>query len=246
MKINEVEITKVTYSDLEQSTLFQECRDMAPKLNRQWRTLNEGKALNTGEIHDLFTGVEQTMTSGNINKTLIGKGADAFGDLGTKIDSVKQALKDTTPVQGLDAAFADLKQTAAGKLEKTPGGSAVLRTIDRYQQFAKKYPKTQKALWNSAAIIGGLLSGGAAVPLILGTAKTLDSMVLGNELSTSIGAGVGSHICLMKNYEPLIKGMFYLLVLDHIVILLFCPEGLYLNKGGVTSQIYWCWYISSL
>jgi hypothetical protein len=191
MKINEVEITKVTYSDLEQSTLFQECRDMAPKLNRQWRTLNEGKALNTGEIHDLFTGVEQTMTSGNINKTLIGKGADAFGDLGKKIDSVKQALKDTTPVQGLDAAFADLKQTAAGKLEKTPGGSAVLRTIDRYQQFAKKYPKTQKALWNSAAIIGGLLSGGAAVPLILGTAKTLDSMVLGNELSTSIGAGVG-------------------------------------------------------
>jgi hypothetical protein len=191
MKINEVEITKVTYSDLEQSTLFQECRDMAPKLNRQWRTLNEGKALNTGEIHDLFTGVEQTMTSGNMNKTLIGKGADAFGDLGKKIDSVKQALKDTTPVQGLDAAFADLKQTAAGKLEKTPGGSAVLRTIDRYQQFAKKYPKTQKALWNSAAIIGGLLSGGAAVPLILGTAKTLDSMVLGNELSTSIGAGVG-------------------------------------------------------
>jgi len=191
MKINEVEITKVTYSDLEQSTLFQECRDMAPKLNRHWRTLNEGKALNTGEIHDLFTGVEQTMTSGNINKTLIGKGADAFGDLGKKIDSVKQALKDTTPVQGLDAAFADLKQTAAGKLEKTPGGSAVLRTIDRYQQFAKKYPKTQKALWNSAAIIGGLLSGGAAVPLILGTAKTLDSMVLGNELSTSIGAGVG-------------------------------------------------------
>jgi hypothetical protein len=191
MKINEVEITKVSYSDLEQSTLFQECRDMAPKLNRQWRTLNEGKALNTGEIHDLFTGVEQTMTSGNMNKTLIGKGADAFGWLGGKIDSVKQALKDTTPVQGLDAAFADLKQTAAGKLEKTPGGSAVLRTIDRYQQFAKKYPKTQKALWNSAAIIGGLLSGGAAVPLILGTAKTLDSMVLGNELSTSIGAGVG-------------------------------------------------------
>ena len=190
MKINELEVN--TYSALEQSKLFQECRDMAPQLNRQWRMLNEGKALNTGEIHSLFTGIEQTMTAGpGGNKTLMGKGADAFGWLGTKINGVKQALKDTTPVQGLDKMFADLKNKAAGQLEKSPGGSEVLRKIDQYQQWAKKYPKTQAAIWNSAAIIGGLLTGGAAVPVILGAAKTLDSMVLGKELSTSIGAGVG-------------------------------------------------------
>lgn len=189
MKINELEVTP--YSSLEQSKLFQECRDMAPQLNRQWRMLNEGKALNTGEIHSLFTGIEQTMTAGGSNKTLMGKGADAFGWLGTKINGVKQALKDTTPVQGLDKMFADLKNKAAGQLEKSPGGSEVLRKIDQYQQWAKKYPKTQAAIWNSAAIIGGLLTGGAAVPVILGAAKTLDSMVLGKELSTSIGAGVG-------------------------------------------------------
>ena len=191
MKINELESTQVSYTSIVESKLFQECRDMAPQLNRQWRTLNEGKALNAGEIHSLFTGIEQTMTAGGNNKTLMGKGADAFGWLGGKINGVKQALKDTTPVQGLDKMFADLKNKASGQLEKSPGGAEVLRKIDQYQQWAKKYPKTQAALWNSAAIIGGLLTGGAAVPLILGTAKTLDSMVLGKELSTSIGAGVG-------------------------------------------------------
>ena len=42
----------------------------------------------------------------------------------------------------------------------------------------------------------------------------------------------------MKNYEPLFVKVL-VLVKDHIVILLFCPEGLYLLKGvrGKTDDI---------
>jgi LysM repeat protein len=174
-------------SGIDKDPVFLESKRLAQEIN----LLIEGKQLGTDAIHNLFTGIEQKLTAGNQNKTLLGKGADAVGAVGAKIAGLVGALKDTTVVQGVDDAWADLKNTAAAKLEKSPGGSAVLRNIDKYQQLVKKYPQTSKFFWNAAAVVGGLLSGGMAVPAILGAMKGIDALVQGKEFSSAVGQGLG-------------------------------------------------------
>jgi len=179
--------TPVFKSGINKDPVFLETKQLAREIN----LLIEGKQLGTDAIHNLFTGIEQQMTAGNQNKTLLGKGADAVGAVGAKIAGLVGSLKDTTVVQGVDDAWADLKNTAAAKLEKSPGGSTVLRNIDRYRQLAKKYPQTSKFFWNAAAVVGGLMSGGLAVPAILGAMKGIDALVQGKEFSSAVGQGLG-------------------------------------------------------
>jgi LysM repeat protein len=174
-------------SGIDKHPVFLETKQLAREIN----LLIEGKQLGADHIHSLFTGIEQQMTAGNQNKTLLGKGADAVGAVGAKIAGLVGSLKDTTVVQGVDDAWADLKNTAAAKLEKSPGGSTVLRNIDRYRQLAKKYPQTSKFFWNAAAVVGGLMSGGLAVPAILGAMKGIDALVQGKEFSSAVGQGLG-------------------------------------------------------
>jgi len=174
-------------SGINKDPVFLESKQLAREIN----LLIEGKQLGTDAIHNLFTGIEQQMTAGNQNKTLLGKGAAAVGAVGAKIAGLGQWLKNTTPVQGVDDAWADLKNAAAAKLEKSPGGSTVLRNIDRYRQLAKKYPQTSAFFWNAAAVVGGLMSGGLAVPAILGAMKGIDALVQGKEFSSAVGQGLG-------------------------------------------------------
>jgi LysM repeat protein len=174
-------------SGIDKHPVFLESKQLAREINQ----LIEGKQLGTDAIHNLFTGIEQQMTAGNQNKTLLGKGAAAVGAVGAKIAGLGKWLKDTTVVQGVDDAWADLKNTAAAKLEKSPGGSTVLRNIDKYRQLAKKYPQTSAFFWNAAAVVGGLMSGGLAVPAILGAMKGIDALVQGKEFSSAVGQGLG-------------------------------------------------------
>jgi LysM repeat protein len=174
-------------SNINKDPVFLETKELAREINM----LIEGKALGADHIHDLFTGIEQQMTAGNQNKTMLGKGAAAVGAVGAKIAGLGQWLKKTTPVQGVDDAWADLKNMAASKLEKSPGGSAVLRNIDKYRQLAAKYPQTSAFFWNAAAVVGGLMSGGLAVPAILGAMKGIDALVQGKEFSSAVGQGLG-------------------------------------------------------
>jgi LysM repeat protein len=178
-------------SGIDKHPVFLETKQLAQEINR----LMEGKQLGTDHIHSLFTGIEQKLTAGNQNKTMLGKGAaavgGAMGAVGAKIAGLGQWLKDTTVVQGVDDTWAEIRQAAASKLEKSPGGSTVLRNIDKYRQLVQKYPQTSKFFWNAAAVVGGLVSGGMAVPAILGAMKGIDALVQGKEFSTAVGQGVG-------------------------------------------------------
>jgi len=178
-------------SGIDKHPVFLETKQLAQEINR----LMEGKQLGTDHIHSLFTGIEQKLTAGNQNKTMLGKGAaavgGAMGAVGAKIAGLGQWLKDTTVVQGVDETWAEIRQAAASKLEKSPGGSTVLRNIDKYRQLVQKYPQTSKFFWNAAAVVGGLVSGGMAVPAILGAMKGIDALVQGKEFSTAVGQGVG-------------------------------------------------------
>ena len=187
MKSTQFATNELVYkSGINNDPVFLETKQLAREINQ----LIEGKQLGTDAIHNLFTGIEQKLTANNQNKTLLGKGADAVGAVGAKIAGLVGSLKDTTVVQGVDDAWADLKNTAAAKLEKSPGGSTVLRNIDKYRQLVQKYPQTSKFFWNAAAVVGGLLSGGMAVPAILGAMKGIDALVQGKEFSSAVGQGL--------------------------------------------------------
>lgn len=178
-------MTKTNLTALTKNPLFVESRMYA----RQYKLISEaqGKQLGTDDIHTLFTAIQQGMTDAGQNKTLIGKGADALGKVGGMIAGLGRSLRDTTVVQGVDDTWADIKNKLSASLEKSPEGSTVLRSIDKYQQLVKKYPSTSKFFWNAAAVVGGLASGGLATPALLAAVKGIDSLVQGKEFSAAVG-----------------------------------------------------------
>lgn len=168
--------------------IYKEAYNFARELNK----LTEGKQLNTGEIHTLFTNAEQAMTAGGGNRTMLGKAGEMASAVGAKIKGLAQSLQDTTPIKGVDSMFDDLKQKAAASMGKSTQGSAVLRALDGYKQIVQKHPNTSKFFWGVAGVLTGLLTGGAGPVIALGAMKTIDSLLQDKQLSTSVGSGLGA------------------------------------------------------
>lgn len=176
---------------LESHPYYKQALRLAPAANRELNALFEaqGKMLSQGEVHDLFLGVEKTLTGQGQNQTLLGKAGSALGGLGNMVNGIGRAIQDTTPVKGIDNAFATAKQKVAASLGKSKGGAQVLRALDGYAQMAKRHPNLHKALFATAAMIGGAATGGLAAPAIMGALKSVDSLIQGAELSTAVGQG---------------------------------------------------------
>jgi LysM repeat protein len=168
--------------------LFKEARDFALELTK----LTEGKQLNAGEIHTLFTNAEQVMTAGGGNRTILGKAGEMAGALGQKIKGLAQALQDTTPIKGVDSMFDDLKQKAAATMGKSTQGASVLRALDAYKQIVQRHPNTSKFFWGVAGVLTGLLAPGVGPVVVLGAMRTIDSLLQDKQLSTSVGNGLQS------------------------------------------------------
>jgi hypothetical protein len=167
--------------------IYKEAYNFARELNK----LTEGKQLNTGEIHTLFTNAEQAMTAGGGNRTMLGKAGEMASALGQKIKGLAQALQDTTPVKGVDSMFDDLKQKAS--LQAWAKVHKVLQyfvRLDQYKQIVQRHPNTSKFFWGVAGVLTGILTGGAGPVVALGAIKMIDSMVQGKQLSTSVGSGL--------------------------------------------------------
>ena len=109
MKVQHLTKQEFDQLDIQANPLYQEAVALVRELNK----LTEGKALNRGEIHDLFKGAEEAMTAGGGNRTMLGKAGELAGALGAKIKGLGQALQDTTVIKGVDAKFDELKQVAS-------------------------------------------------------------------------------------------------------------------------------------
>lgn len=181
-------LTTKTNLVAEAHPIYKEAYNFARELNK----LTEGKSLNAGERFTLFTNIEQAMTAGGGNRTMIGKAGEMASAVGAKIKGLAQALQDTTPVKGVDSMFDDLKQKASASMGKSTQGSTVLRALDQYKQIVQKHPTTSKFFWGVAGVLTGLLTGGAGPVVALGAIKMIDSMVQGKQFSTSVGAGLGA------------------------------------------------------
>ena len=181
-------LTTKTNPVAEAHPIYKEAYNFARELNK----LTEGKELNQGERFTLFTNIEQAMTAGGGNRTMMGKAGEMASAVGAKIKGLAQALQDTTPIKGVDSMFDDLKQKASTSMGKSTQGSSVLRALDSYKQIVQKHPNTSKFFWGVAGVLTGLLTGGAGPVVALGAIKMIDSMVQGKQFSTSVGAGLGA------------------------------------------------------
>ena len=183
----------ITLLDLPKSvtsdTLFRECYQAVRAYNK---TLLEGQQLTPDQINSIFQNAEAMKSDAGSNRTLVGQGAQALGAVGAKIKQLAGMLQDTTPVRGLDAIYDSLKQKVSQSMGTAQNSAGVLRSIDHYQQLSRKYPTTQKFFWGAAMVLTGALTGGATLPIILGSIKAIDSMVQGDRFSTAIGKGTAT------------------------------------------------------
>ena len=183
----------ITILDLPKSvtsdTFFRECYQAARAYNK---LLTEGKALTPDEIKSIFQSAEEMKTDAGTNRTLTGQAGQALSSIGAKIKQLAGVLQDTTPVRGIDSIYDSLKQKASQSMGTSPGSAGVLRSIDHYRQLARKYPTTQKFFWGAAMVLTGIFTGGATLPVILGSIKAIDAMVQGDRFSTAIGKGAAT------------------------------------------------------
>ena len=167
-------------------------RQTTIKINRYLSTLTEAQAkrLSTGDLHNIFLGVEKAMTAGGQNKNLLGKGADLLGKVGAGIGKIGQAAADSALGKAADKVYRDAKQKVTTAMGKTETGSAILRKIDHYQQLAKKYPHLNDAATKATAIIAGAASGGATGVTIGAAVKAADTAMKGGELTDVAGGAI--------------------------------------------------------
>ncbi len=153
------------------------------------------------QIQQIFQAAEQEAKASGNNRTALGKGADAatgavklgaqqIAKLNSVVNDLGAKLKDTTPVQGLDQKFNQLKGDIKQKLQGSPAGQKVLTMVDKYGQFAKNNPAKSAfiigVLTTVAAFAGGP-AGGAAAGLLL---RSSNNLIKGDDLSTAVGKGV--------------------------------------------------------
>ena len=65
--------------------------------------------LSTAQINALFGAVEQNATASGSNRTAVGKGKDVVDAVNNIINQTGRWIQNTTPVQGFDAKFEQLK-----------------------------------------------------------------------------------------------------------------------------------------
>jgi hypothetical protein len=161
--------------------LTKEQRQIVEGIYKTFEPLME-VALKPDQIQQVFTQVNQAKG----NRTLIGKGIDAAKQVDDAVNKVGKWLQNTTPVQGFDQKFEQLKTAVSKKFPALDKNLTALGT------WAKENPG------KTAAIIGVLTTlaalpvvGGATGGLIAGQIlRGVTGLIKGEKLSTAIGQGL--------------------------------------------------------
>jgi hypothetical protein len=161
--------------------LTKEQRQIVEGIYKTFEPLME-VALKPEQIQQVFQQVNQAKG----NRTLLGKGVDAAKQVDDAVNKVGKWLQNTTPVQGFDQKFEQLKSAVSKKFPALDKNLTALGT------WAKENPG------KTAAIIGVLTTlaalpvvGGATGGLIAGQIlRGVTGLIKGEKLSTAIGQGL--------------------------------------------------------
>jgi hypothetical protein len=143
-------------------------------------------SLSPEQIKQVFGSVEQSVSAGGGNRTMLGKGIDVAKKADEVVNKVGKWLQNTTPVAAFDQKFEDLKNA----INKKFPDSKILDAISEMGMWAERNPGKTAAIVGVLTAIAGLAAGpvGGAIAgqILRGSVELLK----GEKLSTAIGKGV--------------------------------------------------------
>lgn len=151
-------------------------------------------AITQDQIQQLFGAIEAGVKAGNnidaLGTTTSAGSVPKRGILGSISNSwlkFKDKIAQSGPVSGFDVAFDKLQ----GKVLSAAGGEKgmVGKALQKYKDFATKYPKMQGAIYAGIAILAGLSGWGLGGAAILGGIRTIDRLLQGDRLSSALWKG---------------------------------------------------------
>lgn len=166
--------------------LTKEQRRVVEGIYKTFEPLMEA-ALNPAQIQQIFQQVEQGATAAGGNRTLAGKGVDTAKQVNDTINKVGTWLQNTTPVQGFDAKFEQLKQSVRSKMGED---SKIIQGIDKLGQLAKDNPGKTAAIIGILTTIASFAGTPAAGAVVGGILRGTTELLKGEKLSTTIGKGL--------------------------------------------------------
>lgn len=143
-------------------------------------------SIDPATIQKIFGNIEQAVTAGGNNRTMLGKGVDVAKQADAMVNKVGAWLQNTTPVKAFDQKFDQLKN----KINTKFPDSKILDGISQMGVWAKENPGKTAAiigvLTTLAALGGGPVGGAIAGQVLRGSLELLK----GEKLSTAIGKGI--------------------------------------------------------
>ena len=169
------------------------CESVCHDLTKEQRRIVEGiyktfeplmeVALTADQIQQVFQQVDQAKG----NRTLIGKGVDVASQVNDAVNKVGTWLQNTTPVQGFDQKFEQLKQSVRSKMGED---NKIIQGIERLGQLAKDNPGKTAAIIGVLTTIASLAGTPAAGAVVGGILRGTTELLKGEKLSTTIGKGL--------------------------------------------------------
>jgi hypothetical protein len=142
--------------------------------------------LTVDQINQLFKSAEQDATAAGGNRTMIGKGKDAAMEVNKAWEELKTKVATSGPIKNMDAAY----DVAADKLKQATGGDqGVMKYVQKYRDFAKKYPVAQSLIYSALIAAAGISGAGVGGAAALGLFKLVDKLLQGEKFSSAAYAG---------------------------------------------------------
>ena len=117
---------------------------------------------------------------------MIGKGKDAAMEVNKAWEELKTKVATSGPIKNMDAAY----DVAADKLKQATGGDqGVMKYVQKYRDFAKKYPVAQSLIYSALIAAAGISGAGLGGAAALGLFKLVDKLLQGDKFSSAAYAG---------------------------------------------------------
>jgi hypothetical protein len=150
---------------------------------------NAGRAIKEAEltgdqITQLFTNLQSAANDAGVNRTGIGKAKDTAVAVNNAYKDLKSKIYNSGPLEQFAAKY----DKAAAELKDKLGGDdgAVMKTVQKYRDFAEKHPIIQGALYTTLIAAAGITGAGAGGAAALALFKLVDQMVQGKDIRSAI------------------------------------------------------------
>ena len=140
--------------------------------------------LSTAQINALFGAVEQNATDSGSNRTIVGKGKDAYDAVSAAYSDLKDKIYNSGPMENFAAQY----DKAADALKDKAGGDqgAVMQYVQKYRKFAEKHPIMQGVLYSALIAAAGISGAGLAGAGALALFKLTDQLIQGKDVRSAL------------------------------------------------------------